>query len=416
MNIPSLLQITTSLAIFCLLSSCHSESGDNSAENPLSLCEVIATREIIHGDTVINCHIGKADRDRTMMIPLSMLIDSLEIVRLDSTDDALVGGYGICDFSDNYIVVSQFGEASKLFRRDGKYVKQLGAIGQGPGEYHANPDGVQIDETHNRIIFFPANNSYIMEYDLQGNYVRSIPLAFTRTGGHILADYDNGKILVVQRCFSNKSFVSGPPVWIQDFEGNAIWHTYEPIKAMIAGFSNKPLLHNRRQDGMELSFARYEPIPDSIFYFDMRNMRVAPRFTATFDGETPRHLYYKAGDYYLIGPMVYSDGKPNPWEDDPTRMVIVDTKTLRGGYCKIYNDLLGGMELDVQLYLMRSMESFNMLMDPGDILERIDARLAMDDVPASDIETLTHLRESISEDDNSYILHGNYKNRTQQAQ
>ena len=92
MNIPSLLQITTSLAIFCLLSSCHSESGDNSAENPLSECEVIATREIIHGDTVINCHIGKADRDKTMMIPLSMLIDSLEIVRLDSTDDALVGG------------------------------------------------------------------------------------------------------------------------------------------------------------------------------------------------------------------------------------------------------------------------------------------------------------------------------------
>lgn len=412
MNIPSLLQITTSLAILSLLSSCHSESGDNSAENPLSMCEVIATREIIHGDTVINCHIGKADRDRTMMIPLSMLIDSLEIVRLDPTDDALVGGYGICDFSDNYIVVSQFGEASKLFRRDGKYVKQLGAIGQGPGEYHANPDGVQIDETHNRIIFFPANNSYIMEYDLQGNYVRSIPLAFTRTGGHILADYDNGKILVVQRCFSNKSFVSGPPVWIQDFEGNAIWHTYEPIKEMIAGFSNIPFLHNRHQDGMELSFARYEPIPDSIFYFDMRNMRVAPRFTATFDGETPRHLYYKAGDYYLIGPMVYSDGKPNPWEDDPTRMVIVDTKTLRGGYCKIYNDLLGGMELDVQLYLMRSMESFNMLMDPGDLLERIDARLAMDDVPASDIEILTHLRESISEDDNSYILHGNYKNLT----
>lgn len=132
------------------------------------------------------------------------------------------GGYGICDFSDNYIVVSQFGEASKLFLRDGKYVKQLGAIGQGPGEYHTNPDGVQIDEAHNRIMFFPANNSYIMEYDLQGNYVRSIPLAFTRTGGHILADYDNGKILVVQRCFSNKSFVSGPPVWIQDFEGNAI--------------------------------------------------------------------------------------------------------------------------------------------------------------------------------------------------
>lgn len=92
MTIPSLLQITTSLAIFCLLSSCHSESGDNSEENPLSQCEVIATREIIHGDTVINCHIGKADRHRTMMIPLSMLIDSLEIIRLDPTDDALVGG------------------------------------------------------------------------------------------------------------------------------------------------------------------------------------------------------------------------------------------------------------------------------------------------------------------------------------
>lgn len=393
----------------CLLSSCHPEPKDSPADNPLAQCDVIATREIIHGDTVINCHIGKADRDKTMMIPLSMLVDSLEIVRLDSTDDALVGGYGICDFSDNYIVVSESGEASKLFRRDGRFVKQLGAIGQGPGEYFSSAPGVHIDENHERVSFFPYSNSSILEYDLAGNYIRSIPLPYNGTGGHILADYDNGKILVVQICFSNKSFVSGPPVWVQDFEGNAIWHTYEPIKEMIAAFSNKPLIHNRSQDGIELSYARYEPIPDSIFYFDMRSMRVVPRFTATFDGDTPRHLYYKAGDYYLIGPLVYTDGKPNPWEDDPTRMVIVDTKTLRGGYCKIYNDLLGGMELDVQLYLMRSMESFNMLMDPGDLLERIDARLAMDDVPVSDIETLTRLRESISEDDNSYILHGNYK-------
>ena len=405
-----LYRLILTMLVVGALSSCGSKAGGSSAEGLLSECDVIATRDVVHGDTVINCHIGRVDRNKVLDIPLSMLIDSLEIIRLDTCNEALVGGFGFCDFSEHYIVVSQYGKPSLLFTRAGKFVSQLGAIGKGPGEYIFNPWGAQIDEKHGKIFMFPTNASNFIEYDIQGNYARGIPAAYNTTAGHILVDYDAKQILVIQILMSTRTFNSGPPVWLQDFDGNAVWATYEPIKKMIGGgFSNEPLLHDRSNDGVELSFNRYTEIPDSVFYFDIHNRYLIPRFTATFEGETPRHLYYKAADYYLVGPSWYDDGKPNPWEENPEVLVIVDTRSLRGSYCKIYNDFLGGIELDIQVNLKHSRGCFNMIIDPGDLLYRIDERLSKDNISDADRVELNNLRESISEDDNSYILHGEYK-------
>lgn len=67
------------------------------------------------------------------------------------------------------------------------------------------------------------------------------------------------------------------------------------------------------------------------------------------------------------------------------------------------------MELAARVNLIHSRESFNMIVDPGDLLYRIDERLSKDDISDADRVELNNLRASISEDDNSYILHGEYK-------
>lgn len=262
-----------------------------------------------------------------------------------------------------------------------------------------------------RIVIYPNNSANVLEYDLKGNFIRNIPLAYARTGGHILIDYRHETLLVVQLYFSSRTFDSGPPVWLQDLEGNAIWHTYDPIKKMGGGFSNEPQLFNRSREGMEFAFGRYIEMSDSVFYVDIQNQRVIPRFTATFDGETPRHLYYKAGTYYFVGPLIYDDGLSSVWTADSDCLVIVDTKSLRGSYCRIFNDFFfgGGVELAARVNLIHSRESFNMIVDPGDLLYRIDERLSKDDISDADRVELNNLRASISEDDNSYILHGEYK-------
>ena len=79
--------------------------------------------------------------------------------------------------SDNYIGVYCYEKFPfKLFRRsDGKYLRDIGGYGQGPGEYSA-VQMAQIDEEHNRIYILPALLNKLFIYDLEGTYLSSISL------------------------------------------------------------------------------------------------------------------------------------------------------------------------------------------------------------------------------------------------
>ncbi|UVQ55780.1 6-bladed beta-propeller [Bacteroides fragilis] len=70
-------------------------------------------------------------------ILLSDLIESLEIIKLDNREEALIATYSFgIDVSSNYILIEPDGvSALKLFTRKGRYVADIGGVGQGPGEY-----------------------------------------------------------------------------------------------------------------------------------------------------------------------------------------------------------------------------------------------------------------------------------------
>lgn len=410
---PTTMNFIIIIFYFLSLLSCHSFKNDPGSEDILKNSEIIATRDIVNGDTVITCHLDRLDKDITLSIPLSNLIDSLEIIRLDNADQALIGAYGFCDFSDDHIVVSPaFDGPVILFDREGKFISRLGNLGNGPGEYLFSPWHVQIEEDFNRIYFYPVNTPKIIEYDLKGNLISEIPLAFSPSNGHIQVNPETGRIMVAQIYYSTTGHGSAPPVWIQDFKGNPEWHTYNPIEMMQLSFSNQPLLQGRDRDGFEMSYMRYKVTPDTLYYFDMKNSRVVPRFTATIRGETSWHAYFMTSNYYIIAPMIF-DGGNNTWENDFNRVVIVDANTLKGSYCKIYNDFLGGIELEnIIENMMHSVDDFNALIEPGDLIDKIEARLSSEDISEDDKELLTKLREGIGLNDNTYILYGKYKKST----
>lgn len=56
----------------------------------------------------------------------------------------------------------------------GIFLTNIGAIGQGPGEYQMVYD-VKLDEANNRIYILPWNASQLLVYDLQGNVLDPIP-------------------------------------------------------------------------------------------------------------------------------------------------------------------------------------------------------------------------------------------------
>ena len=98
----------------------------------------------------------------TVDIPLSYLTEELQVVQLDNRDEALVGGWVRTTVSDNYILVSNNKQTPyKLFTRDGKYITNIGAYGQGPNEY-GNTYAEQLDEAHNRIYILPWQSDKLL--------------------------------------------------------------------------------------------------------------------------------------------------------------------------------------------------------------------------------------------------------------
>lgn len=141
------------LICFCsllILSSC----GGNTKQSQKSFwddCNVIATRQVINGDTVIVCDPALIKQKKN--IPLDLLVDDFNVIKLDnSIEDAFIGkSFPKLHLSTNYIGVTCYSSfPMKLFRRDGTFIRHIGSIGQGPGEY-AVIDDINIDEKNDRI-------------------------------------------------------------------------------------------------------------------------------------------------------------------------------------------------------------------------------------------------------------------------
>ena len=166
------------LILVLSLSSCGGESKqapDSFDEHLDVVCEKI----VIDGDRAIVCDYNLVKKQHVTEIPYSAIASDYELVKLDNdNEDAFLGAdYSPIAISENYIGVYCYEfYPFKLFRRsDGKYLRDIGGYGQGPGEY-SMVRCAQIDEKHNRIYILPSLQKKILIYDLEGKYLSDIPL------------------------------------------------------------------------------------------------------------------------------------------------------------------------------------------------------------------------------------------------
>ncbi|MDT3367276.1 MAG: 6-bladed beta-propeller, partial [Bacteroidota bacterium] len=131
-------------------------------------CDVIAKREVINGDTVIVCDSKLVKQKKN--IPLDLLGDSIEVIKMDNkNEEALISKRFVHTyFTENYIGVTAYSYfPMKLFRKDGTFLRHIGAIGQGTGEYTVI-DAIDMDEKNDRIYILPFSADYILVYDFKG--------------------------------------------------------------------------------------------------------------------------------------------------------------------------------------------------------------------------------------------------------
>ena len=263
------------------LTACSSDSARYSSvweEMP-----VVAHIEEINGDTLTVAHLEQL-KD-TVCIPLSDLVEELQIVALDKKEEASVEMGGEIFLSDHYILVTGWRTPCKLFRKDGTYVGKVGDIGQGTGEYKLIYD-VQIDESQRRIYILPSPSRAILMYNLEGEFIKAIPLhskwpKLFAPKGVFQIDAQKEEITVVSLPFHYLPHVA----WVQDMDGNRKHEVSTGHWKLKANYSNE--IHTSKATD-ELSFhisPFFELRQDSLYHWDNHEKRIVPRFTLDFGKE-----------------------------------------------------------------------------------------------------------------------------------
>ena len=97
---------------------------------------------------------------------------------------------------------ARHGADSKLFDRKGKFIGDIGAIGQNPREYR-NVYFSQINEKKERIYIVSHNAKKILTYDLKGIFLENecIPLAAKLPKGSFYVNNERKEVIVISLPF-----------------------------------------------------------------------------------------------------------------------------------------------------------------------------------------------------------------------
>ena len=129
---------------------------------------------------------GEKDTD----IPMSTLFKSVQTIILESTDECIIGNINTIQVFDGYIYLLDSYKTKRLFVFDmeGKFIRKIGEIGSGPGEYSMVTDFTL--DTDNNFIYLRDQENRLLKYQLDGTYEKTITIEETT---HFIQFY-NGRM------------------------------------------------------------------------------------------------------------------------------------------------------------------------------------------------------------------------------
>ncbi len=380
-----------------LFSSCDNKPN----QVGLDEMEVVATATTIGNSKLISCDLTKL-KD-TLDLPLSYLVESLEIVKLDNRDEALVGN-SLATVTESYILVkNNKHNPYKLFDKSGKFLTTIGSYGQGPNEY-LNVYDDYMDEENNRIYILPWQTDKLLVYDLEGNAHQPIPLIHRVPKGRFYIDTQNKTVSVFLLPFSNIPVVA----WTQDFEGNEIGSIPAGHLSVQPDYSNE-VNSNKNSDAFDCSlFTFFELRPDSIYHYNTKDNILEPVFTLDFKNLTRKiHWYYELPNHFIGNVTIEKKLSDYTSTTEVPAKFIVDKKTLKGAFYKLHNDFLGNIFPDWATFY-NGYYTWNV--EPAVFVEQLSNALKENsDIDEKERKRLTELIDACNENDNNYLVYGKLK-------
>ena len=228
----------------------------------LCVCALAACRpshEGVEGNYLIS-DVPAVSEESTL---LSSLIDVKRVVPLETNDSCLIGGdvRKILKYGSRFYV--SFDRTTLLaFDKDGKFVRRIGALGQGPGEYASFMD-FDVDKEGIYIV----GSRQMMWYAPDGTFVRKVSfgehniIGLTVIGDKILGlvtrEEETAHLFTKDGKLLQTFLPSSKAVWVG--QSTYYWPFGEDTYLMPLGSSNDVLLYDAQSEAF--SYARMLDAP-----------------------------------------------------------------------------------------------------------------------------------------------------------
>ena len=355
-------------------------SGCKSKNNTLS----ITTDN--NGDSLLICHYQEI-KD-TVELHLSHLIEDFKIVRFENSEKAIFKSRTLPTITTNYIGIPQTGDSFLLFDKEGKFINNVGKIGQGPGEYPMTIYDAIIDEKENEIhlVSFAFLNK-VLVYDLEGNFIRE-QITEDKLNKPKIRLEENGQLTIVHLPLemNNKKVLA----FQYTQEGKLIKTTQAPEHLVVKDFSQELFAYHNVPE-----FSFYITSCDTLFHYLPTSNKIQAKLTMDFGNmeEVPIHIYNELPNYYIV--TVFNKGT-----------IVIDKQKQTASYAKIVNDFCGNM--NEVMFNFKDGWAYRMF-EPSYLIHYIENRLKESDCTTKDQEQLQRMLKTIHEDDNNILFLGKLK-------
>lgn len=364
----------------------------------LSNAGVIGKKE---ASGTIACDYSKVPK-KTLDLALSELVEGIEIVALDNTDEALVSNtYTI--MSENYILVKgKDNNPYKLFDKKGKFVAKIGSIGQGPGEYKLIYDA-QIDEKNKRIYLLPWQSDKLLVFDFTGKALEPYPLAARLPKGKFKVHADKTITLATLPFKGWANYL----VWNQSLDGKVKHGIDAKSYAIDLDFSNE-VYADKNMEIFDFGLFLFYGANRDWFHYDHKTNELKVVFKMDFGNlEAPITSYGELPRHFLA---MFAEPKQISATTTVTqnhRRLILDKQTLKGAYYALNNDFLGGIPLEWASF-QNGYYVHNA--DPGDLLDALEKALKENKKMTAKVKNkIETLKNSITDNSNNFIVYGKLK-------
>ena len=141
----------------------------------LPSCREGRQKAVTNAEIVAKVDVSESDK----YFDACQIADLEKVIPLETVGDALVGEIDKLEMDDNHIVIlDKRMRAVWLFGTDGKFIRRIGCLGNGPKEY-VSLDDMCFDKENGTVWIWDRVKQVMLEYDLTGELLKEVATGFS---------------------------------------------------------------------------------------------------------------------------------------------------------------------------------------------------------------------------------------------